>query len=213
VEKHRKLLKLEKRIKECRRCRLWSIRVNAVPGEGPANAKIMFLGQNPGRNEDAQGKPFVGMSGKFFEKLLSQIGLERSEVFITGVVKCHTPKNRPPVKDEVEACKPFFLEQIRIIKPRLIVVLGNVAFKALFPTEKVSLSKSHGKLMRKRGIAYFPTFHPAAGMRFPSVRRKMEEDFEKLERLILTRLSDSGLAREECRGKSDFGIYRSIKNG
>jgi DNA polymerase len=189
MEKHRELLKLEKRIKECRRCRLWRIRVNAVPGEGPSNAKIMFLGQNPGRNEDAQGKPFVGMSGKFFEKLLSQIGLERSEVFITGVVKCRTPKNRPPVKDEVEACKPFFLEQIEIIKPRLIVALGNVALKALFPNEKVSISKSHGKLMRKGQVTCFPTFHPAAGMRFPSIRRKMEEDFKKLEKLVSSALA------------------------
>ncbi|MGC8831421.1 MAG: uracil-DNA glycosylase [Thermoproteota archaeon] len=191
MEKHARLLKLEKRIKKCRRCRLWSARVNAVPGEGPASAKIMFLGQNPGRNEDAQGKPFVGTSGKFFERLLSQIGLERSEVFITGVVKCHTPRNRQPVKDEIEACKPFFLEQIGIIKPRLIVVLGNVAFKALFPTEKTSISKSHGKLMRERGITCFLTFHPAAGMRFPSVRRKMEKDFKKLERLVSTQLSNS----------------------
>ncbi|MEM2930985.1 MAG: uracil-DNA glycosylase [Thermoproteota archaeon] len=191
MEKHRKLLKLEKRIKECRRCRLWRIRLNTVPGEGPANAKIMFLGQNPGRNEDAQGKPFVGVSGKFFEKLLSRIGLERREVFITGVVKCHTPKNRQPVKHEIEACQPYFLEQIEIIKPRLIVILGNVALKALFPNEKISVSKSHGKLMRNRGITCLLTFHPAAGMRFPSIRRKMEGDFKKLERLISTRLSNS----------------------
>ncbi|MHA1743836.1 MAG: uracil-DNA glycosylase [Candidatus Heimdallarchaeota archaeon] len=177
-----KLDKLNKSIRSCKKCELWRIRINAVPGEGPERSNIFILGQNPGKNEDIQGRPFVGVSGKFLEELLASIGLNRKEVFITGAVKCHTPKNRRPTKHEIEACKPYLLEQIKIIKPKIIVLLGSVAAEAIFGDGKIN--KFRGKLIDKNGILYFSTFHPAAGLRFPKIRKKMEEDFKKLKQII-----------------------------
>ena len=173
---------LNQKIMKCKKCDLWKNRTKAVPGEGPKNAKIMFVGQAPGRNEDLQGKPFVGMAGKFLNKLLESIGLRRMDVFLTGSVKCFPPKNRKPTKGEMEACKPFLLEQIKIVKPKLIVLLGDIALKILLGGGKIS--NIHGKPIKKSGMIYFPTFHPAAAMRFPKIRRKMKQDFEKLKLLI-----------------------------
>jgi DNA polymerase len=180
-----KLSKLAKEIKRCKKCDLWENRINAVPGEGPENAKILFIGQAPGRNENLQGKPFVGMAGKFLDKLFNSIGIKRKKVFITGAVKCFPPKNRRPTKHEIEACKPYLLKQIEIIKPKLIVLLGDVALETLLGKNKIS--KIHGKPIRRNKIIYFPTFHPAAAMRFPKIREKMLKDFEKL-KLLLNKL-------------------------
>ncbi|MEM5854841.1 MAG: uracil-DNA glycosylase [Candidatus Aenigmatarchaeota archaeon] len=176
------LEEIAKEIKKCKKCGLWKIRKNAVPGEGPSNAKVAFLGQNPGRNEDFQGKPFVGLAGKFLEKLLESIKLKREEIFITGVVKCHTPKNRRPSKTEIEACKSYTFEQLEVIKPKILVLLGDVAREAFGFEGKIS--EIHGKVLKKDGRIYFFTFHPAAAMRFPKIRKLMEEDFLKLKRLI-----------------------------
>jgi DNA polymerase len=172
------LSELNKIIRSCKKCSLWKTRINAVPGEGPSTAKIMLLAQNPGRNENIQGKPFVGISGKFLDKLLNSINLKREEVFITGAVKCYTPKNRKPTKEEIEACKPYLLKQIELIKPKIIVLLGEVALESLLNEKEIS--KLHGRVIEKNGKIYFPTFHPAAAMRFPKIRKKMQEDFEKL---------------------------------
>jgi DNA polymerase len=176
------LEKIASKIRKCKKCELWKIRKKAVPGEGPERAKIAFIGQNPGKNEDLQGKPFVGVSGKFLEKFLNSIELKREEVFITGIVKCHTPKNRKPNKIEIEACKSYTFKQLEIIKPKLVVLLGDVALKA-FGFDG-NISKIHGKILEKEGRIYFPTFHPAAAMRFPRIRKFMEEDFKKLKRII-----------------------------
>ena len=176
------LEEIAERIRKCKDCELWKIRKNPVPGEGPSNAKVALLGQNPGRNEDLKGKPFVGLSGKFLNKLLASIDLKREDVFITGVVKCHTPKNRRPTKKEIETCKHFTFEQLEIIQPKVIVLLGDVALEAFDFDEK--LSKIHGKIIKKEGRIYFPTFHPAAAMRFPKIRKLMEKDFKKLKKLV-----------------------------
>ena len=157
-------------------------RKNAVPGEGPINAKIFFVGQNPGRNEDLKGKPFVGLSGNFLDKMLNIANIERKKVFITGAVKCHTPKNRKPSKEEIEKCKPYLLKQIEIINPKLIVILGEVALNALLSL-KEKISKLHGKFIKK-DRNYFITFHPAAGMRFPNIRKIMIKDFKKLGKIL-----------------------------
>ena len=176
------LEKIALEIKKCRKCKLWKIRKNAVPGEGPINAKIFFVGQNPGKKEDLEGKPFVGLSGKFLDKMLKLAKIERKKVFITGAVKCHTPKNRKPSKEEIEACKPYLLKQIKIINPKLIVILGEVALDALL-SSKEKISKLHGKLIKK-DKNYFITFHPAAGMRFPKIRKLMIKDFKKLGKIL-----------------------------
>jgi DNA polymerase len=177
------LEEIAERIRECKNCGLWRIRRNPVPGEGPSNANIALLGQNPGRNEDLRGKPFCGLSGKFLNKLLVSIGLKREDVFITGVVKCHTPKNRRPSKKEIDACKHFTFEQLETIQPKVIVLLGDVALEAFGFDEKFKLSKIHGKIIKNDRI-YFPTFHPAAAMRFPKIRKLMEKDFKKLKKLV-----------------------------
>lgn len=174
------LNKLNKVIQSCKKCNLWKTRVNAVPGEGSPDAKIFFLGQAPGRNEDLQGRPFVGLAGKFLNKLLDSIDLKREEVFITGAVKCFPPKNRKPAPAEVKACKPYLLKQIEITNPKLIVLLGDTALETLLRKGKVS--ELHGKIAKK-DRTYFITFHPAAAMRFPKIRNKMIEDFEKLKDL------------------------------
>lgn len=172
------LMEVRKEAEVCQRCSLYKTRTNVVFGEGPANAKIMFLGESPGRYEDIQGKPFVGLAGKFLDKLFDSINLKRSEVFITGSVKCRPPKNRVPTDEEVQACKPYLEKQIEIIKPKLIVILGNVALKNLLGEK--SVSELHGEIIEREGIKYLITFHPAAAMRFPKVREKMKADFKKL---------------------------------
>ena len=177
------LEKLNLKIKRCKKCNLWKFRKNAVPGEGPIDAKIFFVGQNPGRNEDLKGKPFVGLSGEFLDKMLNIANIERKKVFITGAVKCHTPKNRKPTKEEIEKCKHYLLKQIEIINPKIVVILGEVALDALL-SSKEKISKLHGKLIKKDKNYYFITFHPAAGMRFPKIREMMIKDFKKLGKLL-----------------------------
>ncbi|MEM7826382.1 MAG: uracil-DNA glycosylase [Candidatus Aenigmatarchaeota archaeon] len=176
------LEEIAEEIKKCKKCELYKFRKKTVPGEGNAKSKIAFIGQNPGKNEDIQGKPFVGMSGKFLNKLLASIGLKREEVFVTGVVKCHTPKNRRPSKKEIENCVPYTLEQLEVINPEIVVLLGDVACEAFGFEEKIS--KIHGKTLKKDGRIYFFTFHPAAGMRFPKIKKLMEKDFKKLGKLV-----------------------------
>jgi DNA polymerase len=182
MKKMKELESITKRIKKCKNCDLWKVRIKPVPGEGPSNAKVALIGQNPGRNEDLKGKPFVGLSGKFLNKLLASIGIKREDAFITGVVKCHTPKNRRPTKKEIEACKHFTFEQLEIIQPKVIVLLGDVALEAFGFNEKIS--NIHGRIIEKDGRIYFPTFHSAAAMRFPKIRKLMEKDFNNLEKLI-----------------------------
>lgn len=169
--------KLHKQILVCKKCPLYKTRTKAVPGEGPDNAKIMFVGLAPGRNEDIQGKPFVGMAGRFLNKLLNSINLSRREIFITSVLKCFPPKNRAPKQEEVEACKAYLEKQIEIIQPKIIVTLGNLALQTLLE-KNLTVSKFHGKPQEKNRVIVFPTFHPAAGMRFPNIRNKTMEDFE-----------------------------------
>jgi len=163
---------LAKKIEKCRLCRLWKSRKKAVPGEGPRNAKVMFIGQAPGKQEDATGKPFVGKAGKFLDMLLNEIGLERRKCFITSVVKCFPPGNRPPKADEAVICVSNYLsKQIKLVNPKLVVLLGKVAQRYV-PEHLLS-----GRIVLK-------TAHPAAGMRFPKIRRKMKRDFNLLKKLI-----------------------------
>ena len=177
------MTKLDEEIGKCTSCRLHKTRTNTVPGEGPVNAKIMICGQAPGRTEDQQGKPFVGMAGKFLDKSLRSIKLSREKIFITSPIKCFPPKNRPPKPDELKACKPFLEEQIKIIKPKIIIALGNYALQTLLNKE-ITISKLHGEPQEENNIFIFPTLHPSAAMRFPKYRALMEEDFQKLKDLL-----------------------------
>ncbi len=175
---------LHDEIKRCRRCRLYRTRRKAVPGEGPSDAAIMICGQSPGRTEDREGRPFIGMAGKLLSELLRSIGLDRQRIFITSTVKCFPPRNRPPRTDELEACTPYLEKQIEIIKPRVIVALGNFALQTLID-KKLNISQVHGTIYERDGITVFPTFHPAAALRLPKVKAYIRKDFERLRRLLI----------------------------
>lgn len=156
----------------------WQLSKNFVPGEGPLNARIMLVGQAPGRNEDVQRRPFVGRAGQLLDRLLRSAKIKREEVYITSVVQFYPPENRPPTSGEVALCLPFLKEQIEIIKPKLIVLLGNIASEALLGISNIS--QAHGKLIEREDVSYFITFHPAAALRFPDIARQLEEDFKLL---------------------------------
>ena len=169
-------------IRNCKKCRLAKTRINAVPGEGPVGPEFMFLGQGPGKEEDKTGRPFIGRAGKLLTELIESAGLKRENVFITSAVKClpTPPLNRKPKPDELVACYPFFERQINLIKPRVIVLLGEVAFKTFFPKEK--LKDLCGKWAERNGMIFFVTYHPAAGIRFKRIKKILFEDFTKLKK-------------------------------
>jgi uracil-DNA glycosylase family 4 len=162
------LAELNDQIRKCRKCRLWKNAKNAVPGEGPINAKVMLVGQNPGAEEDQTGKPFVGRTGKFLNKVLTKNGLNREELFVTNIVKHTSPKNRKPLPDEIAACTPYLLAQVKTIKPKIVVLMGTVAWQA----------------PRVEGVEYVETYHPSAAMRFTKIRKKFEEDFIALKKRL-----------------------------
>ena len=176
------LKNIERQIGKCKKCDLWKVRNRPVAGEGPENAELFFVGEAPGRFEDLVGRPFVGQAGKFLDKLFSEFSISRERVFLTGIVKCRPPKNRKPTKREIEACKPYTMKQIEIIKPKLVVLLGSTALEGMLGLK--NLKKWHGKMFKKDGQRFFITFHPSAARRFPSVRKLMKKDFEKLKRII-----------------------------
>lgn len=178
------LEKLNKQIKRCKKCELWKFRNNAVPGEGPVEAKIIILGQAPGVQEDKTGRPFIGPAGKLLNSLLNMAGLKREEVFITSPLKClpQPPINRKPKKNEIEACLPWLKNQIEIVNPDFFILLGEVAFSVFFPDKK--LKDFRGKCIEKNNKKFFVTYHPAAGLRFPRIRKILEEDFKKLKELL-----------------------------
>ena len=155
---------LELFCKNCNKCKLWSTRNNVVIGDGTRNAKIMFIGEGPGADEDAQGVPFVGKAGKLMNMAFAGVGIKREEVYIANIVKCRPPGNRNPEKDEAEACKEFLDAQIKLVNPKIIVLLGSVALKNILGDE-YSITKARGEWIEKDGIMYMPTFHPAALLR------------------------------------------------
>jgi len=170
-------------ILECTKCELHKSRTNAVPGEGPPDARIVFVGEGPGQNEDEQGKPFVGAAGKFLTELLESIGLKRSDVFITNIVKCRPPNNRAPRKSETEACNPYLQSQIRLINPRIVCALGTPAITTLIGDE-YSASKSHGNPLLKGQITFLPMYHPAAALYDASLKETLFHDFHILKQLL-----------------------------
>ena len=169
-------------VSACQKCKLHTGRKKAVPGEGPADAQIMFIGEGPGFHEDQQGRPFVGAAGKFLEELLESIGLTRAQVFITNVVKCRPPGNRDPEPDELEACADYLDRQIKAINPKVIVTLGRYSMYRFFPNAKISAI--HGQARQVEGRLVVAMFHPAAALHQPKYREPLFEDFKKLPGLI-----------------------------
>jgi uracil-DNA glycosylase family 4 len=162
------LVDVNKQIETCRKCRLWQNAKHAVPGEGPANAELMLVGQNPGAEEAKTGKPFIGRAGKFLNKVLAKNGIRREEVFVTNIVKHLSPENRKPLPDEIEACASYLEEQIKTVKPKIVVLMGKVAWQA----------------PRVEGVTYVETYHPSAAMRFTKMRKRFEEDFNALKKRL-----------------------------
>ena len=166
-------------VRECRACKLGGTRTNAVPGEGDPHARIMFVGEGPGADEDTQGRPFVGAAGKLLDKLIISMGLMREDVFIGNVVKCRPPRNRVPDPEEAKACMPYLARQIELIQPDVLVVLGATALKALVDP-KALITRMRGTWLERSGIMVMPTFHPAALLRDPSKKILVWEDMKKV---------------------------------
>jgi len=182
------LEKIRSNVLACQKCGLCKGRINAVPGEGNPNADVMFIGEGPGKSEDEKGVPFVGAAGKFLDELLAEIGMKRSDVFITNVVKCRPPENRDPQDDEIAVCWPYLEEQIKLIKPKLIITLGRHAMNRFLPDLKIS--QVHGQAKRFKGVGndkqvYFPMYHPAVALYNGSYREILKEDMRKILKLLL----------------------------
>ena len=183
MTRERQLEELHERIRTCKLCPLHKTRTNAVPGEGPVTARVMFVGEAPGAKEDETGRPFVGRSGELLTTMIQDIGLSRDEVFITSILKSRPPKNRTPKQDEIKACRPFLEKQIELINPKIVVLLGGVAISSLIGPWK--LSEAHGKVYETDGRTYFMTYHPAAALRFPKTKVTMREDFQVLQKELV----------------------------
>ena len=155
---------LEEVVKKCRKCRLCETRKNVVFGVGNREADIMLIGEGPGADEDAQGEPFVGKAGKLMNMAFDMLGIKREEVYIANIVKCRPPNNRNPQDDEAENCLDYLRNQVILVKPKIIVLLGSVALKNILGKE-YGITASRGKWVEKKGILYLPTWHPAALLR------------------------------------------------
>jgi DNA polymerase len=172
------LTELCDKIALCPDCDLSRGRNRAVPGEGPEDAEVMFVGEAPGFYEDQQGRPFVGPAGRLLEELLASIGLRRDQVYIGNVIKCRPPENRDPLPKEIEACRKWLERQIELIKPKVVVPLGRFSLAWFFPNE--AIGRMHGQHRFRDGIYYLPMYHPAAALHAANMRRAIEEDFQKL---------------------------------
>ncbi len=176
------LSQLYQEIALCRRCDLYKTRTKAVPGEGPEDADIVFIGEAPGWHEDQQGRPFVGPAGQYLNKLLDSIGLKREQVYITNIVKSRPANNRDPLPAEITACRPWLDKQIELIKPKMIITLGRYSMALFFPGK--GISKIHGKPQKKDGVIYYPMYHPAAALHQWSLRETIETDMKQIPRLL-----------------------------
>ncbi len=186
-QRREELVSLFHEVEACRRCPLYETRSRAVFGAGDADAELMFVGEAPGAEEDRQGLPFVGRAGKLLEELLQGVGLSREQVFIANVLKSRPPGNRDPQPLEIEACRPFLFEQIRLIEPRVVCTLGNFATK-LLSGNPAGITRVRGTPqvheLGGRTVFLLPLFHPAAGLRTPAVKETLRADFQTLPDLL-----------------------------
>lgn len=176
------LKQIENQIINCKSCRLYKKRCKAVPGAGHPNSKVVFVGEAPGFNEDRKGLPFVGKSGKHLDKLLKELGVQRSQIWIGNIIKCRPPENRDPMVDEIRACKPYLKAQIRAINPRIIVTLGRFAMNHYLPNAKISQDHGIPKKIGERII--YPVYHPAAALRSDKVAEILHRDFLQIPRIL-----------------------------
>ena len=177
------LPKLSASLHDCQRCQLSAGRTQVVFGTGNPQASIMFVGEAPGFYEDREGEPFVGAAGKLLTELLRSIGLERSDIYIANVIKCRPPNNRDPLPDEIDTCKPFLLQQIALIQPKLVCTLGNFATQTLLE-RKVGITKVRGQVIQLENFVVFPLLHPAAALHQGNLRVPLKEDFQKLKTVL-----------------------------
>ncbi len=182
-------------VRVCVKCPLSQSRTHAVPGEGPADARVMFVGEGPGYHEDRQGRPFVGASGHYLEQLLASIGIRREDVFITNVVKCRPPGNRDPLPDEIAACSDYLTRQLALIRPDVVVTLGRHSMGRFFPGQ--SITRIHGQPKRIGDAYYLPMFHPAAALRRPEWQSAMEEDIRQIPKLLAELDKERARAKEK----------------
>ena len=193
-------------VSKCQNCPLYHSRIQAVPGEGPENANVMFIGEGPGFHENQQGRPFVGQAGKFLDELLSAAGLRRETVFITNVVKCRPPGNRDPQPEELEACSKFLDRQIEIINPEMIVTLGRFSMAKFFG--QVKISQIHGN-MRKIGQRYIVAmYHPAAALHQPALKNTLLSDFAKLKNYMIQRKSENEIKDNNLKKYSPIAVEK-----
>ena len=191
------LAQIAKEVSACTNCALHTSRKKAVPGEGPADAEIMFIGEGPGFHENEQGRPFVGAAGKFLDQLLAQAGVTRADVFIGNVVKCRPPENRDPQPDELAACNAYLERQIEAINPSIIVTLGRYSMGRFMPDVKIS--QVHGQ-MRKVGERYvIAMYHPAAALHQAALKPAILADFAKLPELLNEARAALGREKVEVR--------------
>lgn len=180
---HISLEELQTEVAACRRCPLCDGRTQTVFGVGNPEARVLIVGEAPGKNEDLQGEPFVGAAGKYLNELLAIAGLTRDDVYIANVLKCRPPSNRDPRPEEIQACTPFLREQTRTINPEFIVTLGNFSTKFILKTD-VGITRLHGTLQKAGRFKVFPIFHPAAALYDGSKRVALENDFATLGELL-----------------------------
>jgi len=173
-------------IGDCRRCKLHEHRRTIVFGEGDPKAKLVFVGEGPGADEDASGRPFVGRAGQLLDKIIAAMGLNREDVYIANIVKCRPPGNRAPERDEVDTCEPFLFRQLAFIHPEVIVALGSPAFQCLLRT-KEPITRARGQWRDWNGIKVMPTFHPAFLLRSPDKKREVWEDMKKVRDYLSTK--------------------------
>jgi DNA polymerase len=192
-------------VNRCTDCKLHRSRKHAVPGEGPASAEVMFIGEGPGFHENEQGRPFVGAAGRFLEELLASIGLTREQVFITNVVKCRPPGNRDPLPDEIETCSKYLERQIRAINPKVVVTLGRHSMARYFPNARIS--EVHGRARKVAGRTVVAMYHPAAALHQPALRRIVEEDFARLPGYIAQAEPEPSPAPDPPSGAEQLSLF------
>ena len=163
----------------CEKCGLCQHRNHVVPGEGDPHARLMFIGEGPGQEEDRQGRPFVGPSGELLTRMIHAIGMERSEVYICNIVKCRPPQNRNPMPEEATACLNYLRAQFALVRPQVVVLLGKVACQYTI-RDQVFITRDHGRWYEQKGVWFMPTFHPSALLRDPAKKRDAWEDFQKV---------------------------------
>lgn len=185
------LMLIDQEVRSCILCALHTGRVKAVPGEGPADAKIMFIGEGPGYHEDRQGRPFVGPSGQYLDELLALAGLRRAEVFIANVVKCRPPNNRDPQPDEIKTCTEHYLfRQIEAINPAVIVTLGRFSMNLFLPGARIM--RDHGQQRKVNGRLIVPMIHPAAALHQATNKPLIEADFRRLPEILAQAEQEAG---------------------